>query len=227
MKPIALIASAVLVALPAQAAWTPYGPTPYRGFADSPFAAVGFGSFFLETFEDHLFDAPGVSASAGGVTSVFFGPSIHDSVDADDGAIDGSGLQGDDFFSFRGASGITFSFSAAALGALPSHAGLVWTDGGAGASVSFSVFGAGGQLLYTTTQPGMADGSNNGETAEDRFFGASDPAGISAIFVSNSSGGIEIDHLQYGIAAVPEPQAWALMAAGLLLLRLRSGRPHP
>jgi hypothetical protein len=194
------------------------GPTPYLSFADSPFAGGSFSYFYLETFEDHLLNTPGVSANAGGVTSVVFGPLIHDSVDADDGVIDGSGLKGDSYFSGNGAAGVKFTFNAAVLGTLPTSAGLVWTDGGPGTTVTFSAFGAGGQLLFTTTQGGFADFSNNGETAEDRFFGVVNAGGISAIFMSNASGGIEVDHLQYGAtAAVPEPQTPVLMIGGLLL----------
>lgn len=195
------------------------GPTPYLSFADSPFATGTFSYFYLETFEDHLFNTPGVSADAGGVTSVVFGPSIHDSVDADDGVIDGSGLNGDDYFTGSGAAGVKFSFNAAVLGALPTSAGIVWTDGGPGTSVTFSAFGASGELLFTTTQSGFADNSNNGETAEDRFFGVVNAGGVSAIFMSNASGGMEVDHLQYGLAAaVPEPHSLALMLAGVAAL---------
>ncbi len=198
----------------ARAAATFLEPTPYLSFADSPFSGGSFSYFHLETFEDHLFNTLGVSASAGGVTSVVFGPSIHDSVDADDGVIDGSGLMGDSYYSPSGASGYTFTFSAAALGTLPTSAGIVWTDAGGCASVTFKAFGPGGGLLFTQTRSGFVDNSNNGETAEDRFFGVVDAVGISAIFISNSSGGIEVDHLQYGLA-VPEPQSYALMLAGL------------
>lgn len=208
---------------PAHAAVTSLGPTPYLSAADSPFAGVGFDYFHRETFEDHLLNTPGVAASAGGVTSVVFGPSIHDSVDADDGVIDGSGLKGDSYFSAAGANGIRFTFDAAVLGTLPTHAGLVWTDAGAGSSVTFSAFAANGDLLFTRTESGFADNSNNGETAEDRFFGVINPAGISAIFMSNANGGIEVDHLQYGaaaVAAVPEPQTYALMLGGLLTIAL-------
>jgi hypothetical protein len=35
------------------------------------------------------------------------------------GVLDGRGLNGDDYYSGNGAAGITFTFSAAALGALP------------------------------------------------------------------------------------------------------------
>jgi hypothetical protein len=188
----------------------------YARASDSPFASVPFSWFYLENFEDHLFNVPGVTASAGGVTSVVFGPSIHDSVDTDDGVLDGSGLAGDDYFSPSGSAGIVFTFSAAALGALPTHAGLVWTDGAG--DTTFEAFDHTGASMGVVTVH-LDNGSFNGETNEDRFFGAIDPLGITAIKISNSSGGIEIDHLQYGLAAaVPEPETYALMLGGLGLV---------
>lgn len=199
------------------------GPTPYLSLADSPFQGGSFSYFYNETFEDHLLNTPGVTANAGGVTSVVFGPSIHDSVDADDGVIDGSGLLGDSFFVSSGATGVRFTFNAGVLGALPTSAGIAWTDGGAGTSVTFAAFGAAGETLFSNVASGFADNSNSGETAEDRFFGVTNAAGISAIFISNSSGGMEVDHLQYGrnlviAAPVPEPETYALMLAGLGVL---------
>ena len=146
-----------------------------------------------------------------------FGPSIHDSVDADDGAIDGSGLNGDSYFSASGAAGITFTFDAGVLGALPTSAGIVWTDGAG--QVTFEAFGPGNVPLGTIgpiSDANFPNGSFNGETAEDRFFGIVAPGGISSIFISNSSGGIEVDHLQYGLASpisgVPEPSVVSLLA---------------
>ena len=216
-----VLAAAFAIATGAQAQLIgPLGGTglagEYSRASDSPFAAVPFSYFHLENFEDHLFNTPGVTASAGGVTSVVFGPSIHDSVDLDDGALDGSGLLGDDYFSGSGSAGITFSFSAAVLGALPTHAGLVWTDGAG--NTTFEAFDHNGVSLGVVTV-GLENGSFNGETNEDRFFGAVDPLGISAIKISNASGGIEIDHLQYGLAAaIPEPETYALMLGGFGLL---------
>lgn len=211
------LAAATLLALPVAGSAQLLGPAPYLGVADSPFAGLGPWTYWhLETFEDHLFNVPGVSASAGGVTSVVFGPSVHDSVDEDDGAIDGSGLLGDDYFSANGPAGISFAFDAAALGGLPTHAGLVWTDGTN--TIVFEAFDQNGVSLGTRSGD-HANASFNGETAEDRFYGAVHAGGISRIFIRGGSGGIEIDHLQYGMLAtstVPEPATVALLGAGLV-----------
>jgi hypothetical protein len=211
-----------------------FGPSPYLcfdaatapagcGTSDSPLKSLSFGYFHLETFEDHLFNVPGVTASAGGVTSVVFGPSIHDSVDADDGVIDGSGLRGDDYFSGSAGAGVRFTFDSGILGALPTHAGIVWTDGGGNATVTFQAFDASNNLLCDTSSPLGNSSSVNGETNDDRFFGCSDSAGIASIFIRDSGGGgIELDHLQYGnlasSTAVPAPATLALLLAGLTAL---------
>src|SRR5207245_2830779 len=47
----------------------------------------------------------------------------------------------------------------------------------------------------------LGDGVFFDTTAEDRFLGAYNPDGISAIHVLNTSGGIEVDHLQYGFGS--------------------------
>ncbi|MEK7446173.1 MAG: hypothetical protein AABZ70_15050 [candidate division NC10 bacterium] len=118
------------------------------------------------------------------------------------------------------------------LGSLPTHAGLVWTDGAG--TISFSASGPAGPLgpcsVVGFSGVGVPDSSILGETAEDRFFGCSDACGISSIFISNSIGGIELDHLQYGRLApptgVPAPAALILLGSGLIALvgarRLRS-----
>ena len=181
------------------------GPTPYTAQAESPFFGVDFsaGYFHVENFEDELLNMPGVTASAGSV----FGPgSITDSVDADDGAIDGSGTAGTSFFSGSGAAGISFSFDAEVLGALPTHAGIVWTDGSG--TIQFEAFDAEGASLGTIgpfSETGSPDDNFNGGTAEDRFFGFADAAGISRIHISNTAGGIEVDHLQYGAGEAVSP----------------------
>jgi PEP-CTERM motif len=209
----------------------PIGPSPYLEASDSPFAGIDFSSgyFFLEDFEDHVLDTPGATGLTGGPTSVVFGPSVHDSVDGDDGAVDGSGLSGDSWFHSGASTG--FSFSSAVLGSLPTHAGLVWTDGPFQTGVTFNAYGADGTtLVCNASGASIGDGTFSGTTAEDRFFGCIDFGGISRIEVINGlGGGIEVDHLQYGVAdsevtPVPEPGTLALFGIGSAVLGLRNKR---
>ena len=198
------------------------GPLPYLSSANSPFAPfLGFSYFHLEDFEDHMFNTPGVTASAGVVTRSIPGVApFVDSVDGDSGPIDGSGLSGDSFFASNGAAGITFTFNAGILGALPDSAGIVWTDGFN--PIRFEAFNASGVSLGVLTG-NHADGGFSGTTAEDRFYGVTNAGGISRIMISNgttSDSGIEVDHLQYGLHAsvsnVPEPSSLALIGIALV-----------
>ncbi|MDU8946610.1 VPLPA-CTERM sorting domain-containing protein [Ovoidimarina sediminis] len=202
---LALFASSVSAA-------TFFGPTPYTSEADIPDGLYDGGATFIETFEDLSLDG-GITASAGAPYSA----SNTDSVDADDGSIDGSGLAGSSFFSGSGATGITFTFDTAVTAA-----GLVWTDGFG--TITFSAFDATSTLIFTDTFTGIPDGTFGGTTGDDRFFGISDLGGIGSLFISNSSGGIEIDHIQYGVAAngsdpgpapIPVPAAFSLLLTGL------------
>jgi hypothetical protein len=212
------------------------------GGKDSPFVGTAFSYFHLETFEDGLLNTPGVGFSLGsGVTStVGFGGvinTIRDSVDEDDGLMNGSstnpGIKTGDSFFGGGLPGIQFDFSAGALGALPTHAGMVWTDGAG--EISFEAFGADGSSLGVIGPFSHAGGSFFGETDEDRFYGAIEPGGISAIKLTNTAGGIEVDHLQYGLlgdgggpgpqpGVVPEPASLLLFGLGTLGLGIRSRR---
>ena len=168
------------------------------GSAESPLDPAATSYFHLEDFEDDAFE-PGWSV-AGVQTRSGPGPTT-DSVDEDDGAIDGSGTAGG---SHAEADDFTIEFDANALGALPTQVGLVWTDGGTSVTATLEVFGAAGNSLGSIGSLGVGDASDAGETAEDRFFGWVEPTGISAVRVSQSGGGpIEIDHLQYGGPAGP------------------------
>ena len=79
------------------------GPLPYLSKNDSPFlASINAGTTLLETFESGALATPGVTASTGSA----IGPGgLTDSVDGDDGSIDGSGTNGHSFFSGNGAAG--------------------------------------------------------------------------------------------------------------------------
>lgn len=135
-----------------------------------------------------------------------------DSVDGDDGSIDGSGLAGHSWYAYPATGGVTFTF------ALPvTAAGIVWTDGLG--DTTFEAFGAGNVSLGTIGPVAIADGTFEGTTVDDYFFGVQDMSGIYAIKLSNTgTGGIEVDHVQFGIASVPEPSTMLLLGAGLVAL---------
>lgn len=188
------------------------GPSPYTSAASSPWGPGLLNNFQLEDFEDRLFNAPDVTKSA---STIQFGGGNTDSVDGDDGSIDGSGLTGTSLFFSGGPTGITFTFTGAAL---PTHAGMVWTDGSGG--ITFEAWDQNNVSLGTIAGT-HADGGFLGSTAEDRFYSWINAGGISRINMRNSFGGIEIDHLQYGYGVVPEPASIGALGLGMLLLARR------
>jgi hypothetical protein len=226
-------AAAALVALPHLAAASPIGPTPYRSLSDSPFSGESFSWFYLEDFEDGLLNTPGVSVSPSSVAIAVGG--YTDSVDGDDGFIDGSGSNGHSLWSNFASALFAFDFNAAALGAFPTHVGLVWTDVGnvvtgkyGFTGVTFEAFDENGVTLGVMGPIVLGDGAISGQTAEDRFIGAINSGGISRVEIrSPDTNDWEVDHLQYGFAAertldaqpVPEPATSGLLLAGLVLVR--------
>lgn len=189
----AVLLVGVLASAPARAEL--FGPTRYLSRQDTPAEFAGTAPLTLEDFEDGALNQPGVEAAP--PEAVVFGPGRGtDSVDADDGTIDGSGIAGRCLLAPDGAGGITFAFDAAVLGGLPSRVGVVWTDGAG--STSFETFDADGTSLGTIGPVDIADGSTDGTTDEDRFFGIVDRTGIARIRLSNTIAQIEVDHLQFG-----------------------------
>lgn len=220
MKNLVLTLAALSVAGVSSAA-TFLGPTPYLQASDSPWAGGSFDYFHLDDVEDHAINTPGATLTAGIVTSTSFGlSSIVDSVDEDDGSINGTngfnGVFGDSLFGSQ----IEITFDANVLGNLPTHAGIVWTDGGS--QVTFEAFDANGVSLGTQTGS-HSDGGISGGTAEDRFYGVEHQGGISKIRIG--SGSTEADHVQYGYAPVPEPATMTLIGLGALAaLRKRKAK---
>jgi hypothetical protein len=205
---------------------TLFGPSAYLSVADSPFATDP--GLLVETFEDGLFNLPGVSAVPGAstFTPIVSGPgSFTDSVDADDGLIDGNGSGGHSL-SFSPNSpneqfGVSIVFDPLVIGGFPTRVGFVWTDGSnVGAAKIVTFFGPAGELLGEIGPVSIGDGLFSGTTAEDRFFGAESSVGISRIFFRSPTSGnnFELDHLQY--VAVPEPATLAGLA-GLAVIALR------
>jgi hypothetical protein len=232
----AAVASAAIVFL---------GPTPYRSQADSPFPMDA--GFHLEDFEDGELNTPGVYQP----TDTIFGSRFHgtimgvgastDSVDGDDGTVDGLNLGGNSFRSNlhvytltipRGNQfSIRFDFDQSELGRLPDSAGFVITDLSHGpigwpAYLFFNVVDALGREYRSPWHTAVDDYDRNGNVSDDLFFGISGvTAGIKRFTIVGDAHGdissdfLEIDHFQYG-SLVPEPAAWMLFALGLAALPL-------
>lgn len=220
---IAVILLAVHFAVPASGAQF-FGPTPYLSAADSPFDLSGLGTtFWLEDFEDGELNTPGASQlGAPPIQAIVRGPSvITDSVDADDGVIDGHGDTGhslqatavydDSSFPPVFHQVIAIAFDEASIGFQPNTVGFVWTDGGEQSSVTIRFFDASLNVLdtYRSSPFSIGDDEFGGTTEEDRFFGVFEPLGIYAIGITSTNideplENLEIDHLQYG-RLVPEP----------------------
>ena len=219
-----LIAGAFLAAtlpLAADAATTTFGPSAYLQHGDTP---AGFEcdncEIVIEDFEDNSLD-PFITIDNGEILppNSFSGlmNSVTDSVDGDDGMVDGSGNGGHSWFT--GASNaadnqLTISFASDVKGA-----GLVITDGD-NISTTFllEAFDGMGNSLGLIDTGDIADDFFTGETAEDRFVGFVHDDGMIASMVLTMVGGlgIEIDHVHYKIAAIPEPAAGMMALFGLL-----------
>jgi hypothetical protein len=133
-------------------------------------------------------------------TASVAGPaSSRDSVDGDDGTIDGNGNGGHSLFDLENASEVVFRFDSAVLGGLPTHAGVVWTDAASPTQVTLELFDAAGASAGVFGPFSLGDAADDGGTAEDRFLGASLRTGISAIRIAQDAAGLELDHLQYGV----------------------------
>ena len=183
-----------------------YQPTPYLSEADTPAGFVPEPDcpdcvVGLETFEDGTLDF-GLELSTGQIIDPGFRTGIDrltDSVDSDDGVIDGTGQTNEGGYSY-------FTFTDSITVTLPSlmqSAGLVWTDGDPNlTNVVFEAFDENGDSLGTVDAGPIADGSIMGTTPEDRFFGVTYgdgvTTGVTSIRITNvGAPGIEIDHIQF------------------------------
>ena len=161
------------------------GPIPYTSFAASPLARALFDHFQSGDLGDRLPNTWGIPALHG-IASRPAG--LTDRVYADD-APNGSGASGHTWY-FDGVSSITFTFSTALLGALPTYAGLVWTDLGLANvrkgldSVLFEAFDTMNNSLGLIGPSALGDGLFAGQTAEDRFFGITSAGGIGSVRIS-------------------------------------------
>lgn len=189
--------------------------TPYVQTGDASSLFDSEWAVHIEDFEDNSID-PFLDIS-GNILPPFFGTgadNLTDSIDGDDGTLDGNGNAGYSLFNSNRSITITFESPV-------TNAGLVWTDGDPNsAGVTLEAFDDEGMSLGIKDYMDLADDSFTGETAEDRFIGATDMSGIKSLIVSNlpDGNGIEIDHVHWQdcSVAIPEPAAFAMLLFGLL-----------
>lgn len=205
---------------------------PYRSFADSTFAPQIANSeyFYLETFEDGALNTPGIKDTTK-VDCLGCSPFMDDfhnpldpfaylytpgyvrgpgagtdSVDLDDGSLDGWGNSGHSyhmpsafFHSFPGVfwnrlvtHRIEFQFDETQLGELPDSFGFAWTDGAPGGSLRVQIVDSRNvSRSYSVIQDGsfrppllLGDDSGLGTTAEDRFVGITSSTGIRQVTIN-------------------------------------------
>ena len=209
-----------LTAVAAHAA-TIHGPTPYVDLTDTPDGVFSVGpndSLHVENFEDP--NGPWEECFSIDVGERI-GPKfvsgdnipVTDSVDSDDGAIDGDGTMGSSWFA--NSRSLTISFDSPTKAA-----GFVFTDTDTSATmISISAYGVdGAELIRQDFDTSFVDDVFTGTTVDDRFFGITAMGSdlIAKVKVAIDRGtGIEIDHVQF-IKTVPEPSALALVGIGLL-----------
>lgn len=206
--------------LVANAGTTSFGPTAYLEAGDTPsgfYCTTCSDPLHIEDFEDGMLDA--FLTIDNGDVFMPFGTTgtdepITDSVDGDDGSVDGSGLAGYSWYT-GSVRNVTITFASTVT-----SAGLVFTDGDLlSTNVALEAFDTNGVSLGVIDAGDLADGTYTGETAEDAFLGFHDMDGaISYITLSIDAGsGIELDHIQWqDCACVPEPATAMMAVFGLL-----------
>ncbi len=208
------------------------GPTPYLSASDSPFDMSGLGStFFLEDFEDGTWNLPpGVVAAP---YTIGVPGSFTDSVDADDGVIDGQGNGGHSLwpaFHYYNPTGpptfnttMQFNFDTQSLGFVPNAFGFVYTDGVPGSFVSVSLRDVTGVGIGSYRISLEMDPSHMGSTSGDRFIGFVSNRPFAFVNISNTyqswerTDHFEIDHVQFGYV-IPEPSNVRCAAIVLLFV---------
>lgn len=212
-------------------ALTTFGPTPYLQTGDTPadfFCTICSDPLHIEDFEDNMLDAF-LSIDNGSILlpNTFSGLAdpVTDSVDGDDGTVDGDGNSGHSWFT--GSAGVADQMLTISFANTVTSAGLVFTDGdSASTNIALEAFDMSGVSLGIINAGDLADDVFTGETAEDSFLGFRHLEGIASIQLTMDAGtGIEIDHIQWqNCQCIPEPATMGLMGfamIGMLSIRRR------
>lgn len=79
--------------------------------------------------------------------------------------------------------GFTFTFDESQLDGLPTHVGIVWTDGAESSATQVEFFGGNGLSLGVVGPFETGDGNFSGGTNEDRFFGIINESGVKSFTI--------------------------------------------
>jgi hypothetical protein len=164
---------------------------------------------------------------------VRFPDATTDSVDADDGILDGFGTDGYSLASSNGlvvptdppreTQFINLAFDRNILKGFPAAFGFVWTDGGASSRVGLRVFDAQLNEIAGVSFDGVGDSLQTGTTLEDRFIGVVADKPIAFVELSSFHEGerarFEVDHLQYGLI-IPEPPTYLMAVTTVVAVLL-------
>lgn len=227
--------------LTAANAATLFGPSLYFEAQDSPFYGgivdnTGEG-IFLENFEDGELNTPRVFEPdnvpiIGATVRTFISNPIQgrvNSVDGDDGMIDGQTFAGDTWTTLdprtNGISGrMEFEFAPDEHGNLPRYVGIVITEAlDVDVDVEVSWRDSEGRTLFNDGEFDPKSWSFPGASLADRhrFVGLFHSEGIERIQLDNVE---QVDHLQYGFS-IPEPSsAMMLLVCALSVFGFRKRR---
>jgi len=196
-------------------------PIPYTSFASNSYAHALFDCFDVEDLEDSSLSASGDPALHGMAPR---SAGLPDLVVEDASSILESGASGRTWY-FNGVSSITFTFGAALLGALPTHAGMVWTNLGLANvrkgfdSVLFEAFDTMNNSVGLVGPSAFGDGLFAGQTVEDRFFGITSASGIGSVRISLLNSTQQgLDNLQYDFSRFTQSVADSDPAVTLAVL---------
>jgi hypothetical protein len=164
----------------------------YKSIADIPQGFYASGSpDYVEDFEDGA--ANNLKVEGPGLYITPKGKASTDSVDADDGAIDGHGSLGRSAWTDANAGNQQITLDAPATAV-----GVVLTDGLGRWIVD--AFDSNAQLVASSAEVELV-APHTGETDEDTFVGFHHDTGIKVLVlrkVTPGASGLETDHIQYG-----------------------------
>lgn len=85
--------------------------------------------------------------------------------------------------------------------------------------------------VFATAYDAIGNALGSTSDTDNKVFGVSGPvlqfgiAGIHSVVISSNNGTVGFDQLEYGtLTPVPEPEAWALLAAGLVVVAVMARR---